>query len=119
MDKDGSPVSAERNSDGTISRFVAEKEWTPTASELATLAGSWYSDEADATFTLVIENGKASLRQRPARDLALTPLYKDHFLVQGGYVVWCDRDPKGNVSRIHVGAPRMRDMLFEKVAAKK
>lgn len=115
FDKDGKPAFAERNIDGDISRAVAEAAWTPTATDLAALAGEWYSEEAGASFTLAVDGGKASLKQRPATSLALTPLYRDHFTVQGGYVAWVTRDASGKVDQFHVGAGRMRDMLFVRV----
>ena len=34
-------------------------------SELKSFAGTWHSDEADASFTIVVEGGQAFLVQRP------------------------------------------------------
>ena len=47
-------------------------------------------------------------------DLALTPIYKDHFAAQS-YVIWVTRDAKGKIDNLHVGTGRMRDMFFERV----
>src|SRR5689334_4488611 len=108
FDKDGKPVSAEDIDDGgEVTRFVAEKEWTPTAAELASFKGDWFSEEAGATFTVAVEGDKAFIKQRPATSLSMQPLYKDHFAVQG-YVVWFTRDKNGKVTNLHVGASRMR-----------
>ena len=115
VDKDGKPLSAETvDSEGEVRRFVPEQEWTPTPAELAALKGDWFSEEAGATFTLAVEADKVFLKQRPATSLAMQPLYKDHFIVQG-YVVWFTRDKDGNVNGLHVGASRMRDMPFVRV----
>ena len=115
FDKDGKPVSAETvDSDGEVTRFAPEKEWTPTPAELASIKGDWFSEEAGATFTIILEGDKAFLKQRPATRLAMQPLYKDHFEVQG-YVVWFTRDKNGKVTNMHVGASRMRDMRFVRV----
>jgi len=114
LDKDGKPVSAETIDDeGQVTRYVSEKEWMPTPEELAVFKGNWFSDEAGATLTLAVEGDKAFMTQRPATKLALRPIYKDHFTVQG-YVVWFTRD-KGKVNGMHVGAGRMRDMPFVRV----
>ena len=115
FDKDGKPMSAETvDSDGEVRRFVPEKEWTPTPADLASFKGDWFSEEAGATVSFVVDGDKAFLKQRPATSLPMQPLYKDHFDVQG-YVVWFTRDKNGKVNGMHVGASRMRDMPFVRV----
>lgn len=115
LDKDGKPVSAETvDSDGEVRRFVPETEWTPTAADLASFKGDWFSDEAGATFTVGVDADKAYLKQRPATSLQMQPLYKDHFNVQGN-IIWFTRDKSGKVTGMHVGASRMRDMPFVRV----
>jgi CubicO group peptidase (beta-lactamase class C family) len=112
FDKDDKPVSAETvDSDGEVTRFVPEMEWKPTPADLASFKGDWFSEEAGATFTVAVDADKMFIKQRPATSLALQPLYKDHFGVPG-YVVWFTRDKNGKVNGMHVGASRMRDMLF-------
>jgi len=115
FDKDGRAVSAETvDSDGEVRRFLPETEWKPTPDDLTTFTGTWFSDEAGATISVVLDGDKAFLRQRPALSLPMQPLYKDHFDVQG-YVIWFTRDMNGKVDRLHAGAPRMRDMPFVRV----
>lgn len=111
----GRAVAAESNNNGAISRFIADAEWTPTAAELTAFAGEWYSEEAQAAFTFAIIEGRPFIRQRPATTMPLRPLYKDHFQTAGGQVVWFTRDAKGAITKLHVGAGRMRDMPFERV----
>jgi CubicO group peptidase (beta-lactamase class C family) len=115
LDKEGKPVFAETvDTDGEVRRFVPEKEWTPTPEDFASFKGDWFSEEAGATFTLVVEGDKAFIKQRPATSLSLQPLYKDHFGAPG-YVLWFTRDKSGKVDSLHVGSSRMRDMPFVKV----
>jgi CubicO group peptidase (beta-lactamase class C family) len=115
FDKDGNPISAATvDTDGEVRRFVLEKEWTPTPQELASFKGDWFSEEAGATFTIAVEGDKAFLKQRPATNLQLQPIYRDHFSVQGS-VMWFTRDKNGKVNGMHVGASRMRDMPFVRV----
>jgi len=115
FDKEGKPVSAELvDSDGEVRRFIPEREWTPTPADLASFKGDWFSEEAGATFTVAVEADKVFIKQRPATSLAMQPIYKDHFDVQG-YVVWLTRDKNGKVNGLHVGANRMRDMPFVRV----
>jgi len=115
FDKDGKPVSAETvDSEGEVTRFVPEQEWTPTPADLASFKGDWFSEEAGARFTVAVEDGKAFIKQRPATSLPMQPLYKDHFGVPG-YVLWFTRDNNGKVTGLHVGTARMRDMPFVRV----
>src|SRR6185369_15006292 len=115
FDKDGKPMSAAIiDSDGEVRRFAAEQPWTPTPEELASFKGDWFSEEAGATYSLVVDGDKAFLKQRPASSFLMQPLYKDHFDV-GGYVVWFTRDKNKKVNGLHVGASRMRDMPFVRV----
>ena len=115
FDKAGKPMFAETvDSDGEVRRFALEKEWAPTGEDLASFKGDWFSDEAGATISLVVEGDKLFLKQRPATSLPMQPLYKDHFDAQG-YVVWFTRDKNGKVNAMHAGAPRMRDMPFVRV----
>lgn len=115
VDKDGKPLSAETiDDDGEVRRYFPEQEWKPTAADLASFKGDWFSEEAGATFTVAIDGEKAFIMQRPATSLQMQPIYKDHFAVEG-YVVWFTRDKNGKVDGLHVGASRMRDMPFVRV----
>jgi CubicO group peptidase (beta-lactamase class C family) len=115
LDGSGNPVLAETvDADGEVRRFLPEKEWTPKPEDLTAFKGDWFSEEAGATLTFAVEGDKALMKQRPATSLALQPLYRDHFGVQGT-VVWFTRDKNGKVNGMHVGASRMRDMPFVRV----
>jgi CubicO group peptidase (beta-lactamase class C family) len=115
FDKEDKPVSAETvDTDGEVRRFILEKVWTPTPEDFASFKGDWFSDEAGATITIALEGDKAFIKQRPATNLPLQPLYKDHFDAQG-FVVWFTRDKSGMVNAMHVGTSRMRDMQFVRV----
>ena len=115
LDQNGKPSAAEVvDSNGEVRRFAPEVEWKPTAADLAAFQGEWFSEEAGATYSVVVDGDKVFVKQRPATRLAMQPLYKDHFTVPG-YVVWFTRDKDGKVSGMHVGASRMRDMPFVRV----
>jgi CubicO group peptidase (beta-lactamase class C family) len=119
---DGKPTSlaVDKGTGEDVLRFVAEPEWEPTPNELQSFAGVWHSDEADASFTIVIENGKAFFVQRLATRQPLRPQCKDHFSVGAGsdQALWATRDAKGRITKLHIGAFRMRDMPFERVGGK-
>ncbi len=115
FDKEGKAAFAERNISGENSRAVAETAWLPTAADLSSFAGEWYSEEATASFTFSVDGDKAFIVQRPTTRLPLTSLYKDHFSAPGGIVLWFTRDSKGKIDKLHVGTSRMRDMPFEQM----
>ena len=115
FDKAGKPISAEVIDDGgEVTRFTGEPAWTPTPEELASITGDWFSEEAGARFTVVVDADKVFMKQRPATNVRLQPLYKDHFIAQGS-IIWFTRDKNGKVDGLHVGVPRMRDMPFVRV----
>ena len=115
FDSGGNPVSFEGNLNGDIRTFTPQREWQPTAEELNTIAGVWYSEEADATFKIVVENGQAFLTQRPATRLQLRPQFKDNFIVESpGTIMWFTRDAVGKLTA-HAGTSRLRDIVFARV----
>lgn len=114
FDKDGKPMRAEGNLGGDIRVFVRETEWKPNGAELAQFAGEWYSEEAQATFTIAVDGDKATLIQRPLLRQPLRPLYRDHLSIPG-YTLWATRDVSGKIDKLHVGTSRLRDMPFVRV----
>ena len=115
-EKEGVPTVIEiANTDGSTTRLQLEREWTPTATDLASFAGDWYSEEAQATFTFALEGDKAFIKQRPSTKLPLRPIYKDAFSTQG-FTIWFIRDASGRIASLHVGGSRMRDMPFTRVS---
>jgi hypothetical protein len=110
-DKQGKLEGREIDENGLIYPFHRKPDWKPTAADLAPIAGEWYSEEAQAAFTVTIEGEKAYLTQRPSLKLALKPLYEDHFGA-ANYIVWVARDKGGKITGLHIGGSRMRDMPF-------
>ena len=93
LDTDGKPMFADTiDSDGEVRRFVPEKGGANAGGSC--IIYGWFSEEAGATLTVAVEEGRHSLKQRPATRLPMQPLYTDHFAVQG-YVVWFTRDKMG------------------------
>ena len=110
--KDGAPEALEiANTDGSVVRLRYEPEWKPTATELNDFAGDWYSEEAQARVSITAENGSAVVSIRPVVHFKIDPVYKDAFSGQG-FILTFTRDKSGKVTELHVGGPRMRDMLF-------
>jgi CubicO group peptidase (beta-lactamase class C family) len=111
MGSNGKAASFEIASGNVLEKFIVEKEWVPTKAELDAFAGQWFSDEAGAGFSFVVEGDKSFLVQRPATRLLLKPLYKDHFSASG-FVIWFTGNGNGKADILHIGTSRMRDMPF-------
>ncbi len=115
--ENGMPVSAEANIGGDVRKYTLQKEWAPAPEELSAFGGRWYSDEADATLGVVVENGQVFLAQRTSgQRIPLRPQYKDHFQVGDapGTIVWFERESGGKMT-MHVGTSRLRDMPFSRI----
>ncbi|MEK7854655.1 MAG: hypothetical protein AAB288_01080 [Acidobacteriota bacterium] len=97
--------------DGSATPLTKVTAWNPTQAELATFAGEWRSDEAQATMKFSLERDKPFLVFSPFWKIAMKPTLKDHF--SGGiYVVWFTRNRTGKITQLHVGRHRLRDMVF-------
>jgi len=113
---DGKLLSMQLDNPNGLTRLVADTAWTPTPDDLSSFSGRWYSEEADATVSIVVENGQAFLTQRPNNRFTLRPVFKDHFLVErAGVILWLTRDASGRVVKLHAGASRLRDMPFVRI----
>jgi CubicO group peptidase (beta-lactamase class C family) len=80
---------------------------------LAAYVGSYRSPELEVTVDLVAESGRLLLRQRPAEEMPLTPIYTDGFAAQGQTIRFT-RDESGGVTGFRVFAGRARDVRFDK-----
>jgi CubicO group peptidase (beta-lactamase class C family) len=100
--------------DGDTLLFLPVEPHTPAPNDLAAYAGTYASDEAAATFTVVAQDGKLFLRQRPALSLELRPAYRDVFEVPTGDVVRFVRDQSGKITEISVFLGRVRDLRLRK-----
>jgi CubicO group peptidase (beta-lactamase class C family) len=100
--------------DGDTLLFLPVEPYTPAPNDLSAYAGTYASDEAAATITIVNQAGKLVLRQRPTVSLELRPAYRDVFEVPTGDVVRFVRDENGKVTEISLFLGRVRDLRFRK-----
>ena len=54
-------------------------DFAPTATELAEYAGTYHSDEAEATYTVVVEGGALVIKNRYGQASSMTPSYPNAF----------------------------------------
>ncbi|HJU67645.1 MAG TPA: serine hydrolase [Gemmatimonadaceae bacterium] len=100
--------------DGDTLLFLPVDAHMPTPDDLRALAGTYTSEEAAATITIVQQGDKLVLRQRPTVSLELRPAYRDVFEVPTGDIVRFIRDETGKVTAMSLFLGRVRDLRFEK-----
>jgi hypothetical protein len=101
--------------DTDSSRFE-EVRATPSKLRLADYAGTYASDELDARYTIVAQNGKLLLRRRPDFETELRPVYDDDFAASGGLgTVRFTRDGRGEVTGLSFYAGRVLDVRYRRV----
>lgn len=89
------------------------KPFTPKPGDLRNYVGTYYSEELDKTYSVLIEAGKLQFSFYPAQLIELTPVYQDAF-EEGGRVFRFIRDRSGRVDGFLVYTGRVRHLRFTK-----
>ena len=96
---------------GDSLRFEPQPSFAPTAAQLAEYAGTYASDEADATIVVDVREGALRVRFADGRMLGrLTPAFPDAF--EGAGAVRFLRDSAGRVTSLSVREDRVWDLRF-------
>lgn len=101
--------------DGDTLWYDAAAPADTSAATLAGYAGEYRSDEAEATYTVAVADGRLVLRRRPDTVLRLTPAYADAFLTPDDWMVRFERGPDGRVRALTLGVARVRALRFDRV----
>jgi hypothetical protein len=96
---------------GRVNTLERVHAWTPTASDVAALAGEYASAEADTVFTAAVVDGALVLRQKPDRIITLTPVYEGAFSSAIG-IIRFTRDGAGRSTAFTVSQDRVWAMRF-------
>lgn len=95
---------------------ISRPTYTPTAQELASVVGNYYSNELQMTYQAFIKEGKLFVQYKPYK-----PVFEEAFIAQNkdvfasmGYSVTFVRNEKGEVTHFNLGGGRMGVMKFEK-----
>jgi len=99
---------------GTVEAYERVEPAKPTAEQLAQLAGTYTSDEAEALFVAAVEHGALVLKQRPDLTIALKPLYVDAFEAGSLGTVIFRRDAGGRATAFSVVQDRVWDLRFQR-----
>jgi CubicO group peptidase (beta-lactamase class C family) len=100
--------------DGDTVLYSPVEGHTPATQELSAYTGTYTSDEAATMFSVVQQDGKLFLKQRPALSFELRPAYRDVFEVPTGDVVRFIRDDTGKVTEMSLFLGRVRDLRFKR-----
>jgi len=100
--------------------YVKVPEASPKLEEYA---GSYASDEAGATYNLVVEKAKLVAKLPPVQSFELDPTYADGFAGGGGTLLHFTRDAKGRVDGVDIktdfgateGSARVERIHFTRV----
>jgi hypothetical protein len=98
---------------GTAVTFERVEPFTPTTAQLDGFAGAYRSDEIEATYRVVVKDGRLRLERLKSNSSMLEPLVTDTFASQPG-VIRFTRDATGTVTGFVLEAGRVRGMKFWK-----
>jgi hypothetical protein len=85
----------------------------PARESFGDYAGEYYSAEADASISVLSENGAVTLFARPNSRNSLRPIYADGFIALGSYIKFTRKN--GKVDGFLVTSGRVRNLRFDRV----
>ena len=128
----GTRLRFARSNDGRVGAFrqatpdgdslefvrVGDARWTPTAAQLAAIAGRYRNDEIGVTFDVRTANGTIIISPRAGVADTATALYREEArdaFSRGSDAVWFDRDAKGRATAMHFGSARVWDFISTRI----
>ena len=125
---DGPIVQFEKSpSTDSVSRLVFENPNGITAylrqpaivlkkEEMAAYTGTYYNDETEAAYTIIVKDGDLVLQHRKFSDVKLTPIAPDQFNCPNWWMSNLNflRDKKGVITGFEVNAGRVLHLLYSK-----
>jgi hypothetical protein len=105
-------VVAEGEAEPTV--FEYTEAASPTLAQLAEYAGTYYSEELDVRYALIVKDGKLILRRKKFDDSALRPTFADSFTDPDLGDIKFIRDSMKHLSGFELNAGRVRHLQFSK-----
>jgi hypothetical protein len=101
---------------GTVDELARAQPVKYTDDQLAALAGTYASDEAETTLTAVVENHALVLKRRPDTTIMLTPAYANAFTADHGLGTVIFRpDASGRATELSVVQDRVWNLRFQRL----
>jgi CubicO group peptidase (beta-lactamase class C family) len=94
-------------------RMEPVAEFDPTEEELGEYLGTYVSDEAEATYAVVFEDGELKVEDRWGEGMTLAPVYPDAFRAQGSTIIF-RRDASGRIAEFTLSQGRVWDLRFSR-----
>lgn len=117
---DGRPRALRLRSDFDETLYQPVAEFQPSATELAEYGGEYTNDEAEVSYTVLVQDGHLVMRRRPGVVVPLTPAYRDAFIFESPPdVALFQRDAGGRITGLSLGLGRVRDLRFRRLDIKK
>lgn len=101
--------------EGDRGEYIKVTPAAPSVASLKSLAGRYYSQELDTTWTLVYDNNALQLQQVRDANQTLAPKFIDAFFSKG-MLLRVKRDSKMRVTGFVVDAGRAREIGFNRVS---
>ena len=99
---------------GSVDTFERATPASPSTAELAGLAGTYVSDDAETTLVASVQDGRLVLKRRPDTVIELKPTYQDAFTGSLGTIVF---HRGGKTLELSVVQDRVWDMRFTRRGA--
>lgn len=113
---DGTQAFTVRSTTGDEVRYERAAEWSPTATELAAVAGRYHAPEVDADWEFAVEKGALVLLGHGGRREGLEVQYRDAFMTSdSGWLVTLRRDKRGRITGFDAGSGRSRTVPFTRL----
>ena len=112
---DGRPAAVFSSPGQPNVRIEPVESFSPTAGDLAAYVGTYRSDEAEATYTVTMEDGTLMARDRWGQGTPLVPQYPDAFDAPRGPTIVFRRGASGQVEELSWSESRVWDLRFRRV----
>lgn len=85
--------------------------------EIATYTGTYYNEETEAAYTVIVKDGDLVLQHRKFADVKLTPIVPDQFSCPNWWMSNLKflRDKKGIITGFEVNAGRVLHLLYARI----
>ena len=110
---DGQPLGM-FNTPYTVVSLEPVNEFIPTAEGQTAYTGTYWSDEAEATYVVDLEGDRLVIQNRYGSRTELTPAYPDAFVV-GGTTYIFERDDSDRVQGMRLTQGRVWNLRFERL----
>lgn len=110
---EGQPLGRFSTPDGPVT-LEPVSEFVPTTADLTAYAGTYWSDEAEATYVVEVEGDQLVMMNRYGSRTDLTPVYPDAFVV-GGTTYIFQRDGSAQVQGMRLSQARVWGLQFERL----